>query len=265
MLYVGILATGALIGGTTSDEDLLGLSIEQLGQVQVTATSRHASRLADTPASVYVIEGERIRSLGIRTLPEALRLAPNLQVAQVNAAAFAVSARGLKTSLSNKMLVLVDGRPVYTPLFAGVLWDMQDVPMADVDRIEVVSGPGAAAWGANAVNGVINVVMRPASESRGVTRRPGPRKMAAASTSGRPSTWRRGRCASMASAASTTPASRPPASRSTTPGPSTRSDSAETGWSARRTCASRPMRSGRNHPSAHSARSARPATTSWLA
>lgn len=167
MLYVGILATGALIGGTTSDEDLLGLSIEQLGQVQVTATSRHASRLADTPASVYVIEGERIRSLGIRTLPEALRLAPNLQVAQVNAAAFAVSARGLKTSLSNKMLVLVDGRPVYTPLFAGVLWDMQDVPMADVDRIEVVSGPGAAAWGANAVNGVINVVMRPASESRG--------------------------------------------------------------------------------------------------
>jgi iron complex outermembrane receptor protein len=153
--------------GVPDPDDLLGLSIEQLGGVEVTATSRRASRLADTPASVHVIDGEQIRALGIRTLPEALRLAPNLHVARINAAGYAVSARGLKTSLSNKMLVLVDGRPIYTPLFAGVLWDMQDVPIADVDRIEVVSGPGAAAWGANAVNGVINIVTRPAREAQG--------------------------------------------------------------------------------------------------
>lgn len=161
-----VLATGAA-GAAEPADQLLALSIEELGQVEVTATSRRASRLADTPASVYVIQGEQIRALGIRSLPEALRLAPNLHVAQINAAGYAASARGMKTSLSNKMLVLVDGRPIYTPLFAGVLWDMQDVPMADVDRIEVVSGPGAAAWGANAVNGVINIVTRPAHESRG--------------------------------------------------------------------------------------------------
>jgi outer membrane receptor protein involved in Fe transport len=148
-------------------DDLLALSLEQLGDVEVTATSRRASRPADTPASVHVIGVGQIRALGICTLPEALRLAPNLHVARINASGYAVSARGMKTSLSNKMLVLIDGRPIYTPLFAGVLWDMQDVAMADVERIEVVSGPGAAAWGANAVNGVINIVTRSARESPG--------------------------------------------------------------------------------------------------
>lgn len=169
LLLGALLAASPLPDPPPSDpsDALLGLSLEQLGDVQVTATSRRASRLADTPASVYVIDGETIRALGIRSLPEALRLAPNLQVARINAAGYAVSARGMKTSLSNKMLVMVDGRPIYTPLFAGVLWDMQDVPMADIDRIEVVSGPGAAAWGANAVNGVINIVTRPVKELAG--------------------------------------------------------------------------------------------------
>lgn len=146
---------------------LLALSLEQLGDVQVTATSRRASRLSDTPASVFVIHGDEIRQLGIRSLPEALRLAPNLHVARINASSYAVSARGMKTSLSNKLLVMIDGRPIYTPLFAGVLWDMQAVLIEDIDRIEVVSGPGAAAWGANAVNGVINIVSRPTRELSG--------------------------------------------------------------------------------------------------
>lgn len=146
---------------------LLGLSLEQLGDVKVTATSRRASRLTDTPASVFVIQGDELRALGIRSLPEALRLAPNLQVARINARSYAISARGTKTSLSNKLLVMIDGRPIYTPLFAGVLWDMQDVLIEDIDRIEVVSGPGAAAWGANAVNGVINIVTLPARETSG--------------------------------------------------------------------------------------------------
>jgi iron complex outermembrane receptor protein len=161
------LALPARAGDASDDDKLLGLSLEQLGDVQVTATSRRATRLADTPASVYVIQGDDLRALGIRTLPEALRLAPNLNVAQINGAGYAVSARGLKTSLSNKLLVMIDGRTIYTPLFAGVLWDMQAVPIQDIDRVEVVSGPGAAAWGANAVNGVINIVTRPVQELDG--------------------------------------------------------------------------------------------------
>ena len=146
---------------------LLALSLEELDEVKVTTASPRAERLSDAPASVFVIHRDDIRRLGIHSLPEALRLAPNLQVARINASSHAVTARGLKTDLGNKLLVMIDGRPIYTPLFAGVLWDMQRVPMGEIDRIEVVSGPGAAAWGANAVNGVINIVTRPATEAVG--------------------------------------------------------------------------------------------------
>jgi len=102
------------------------------------------------------------------TLPEALRLAPNLEVARVSASTYAISARGFNNSLGNKLLVLIDGRTVYTPLFSGVFWDAQDVLLEDVDRIEVISGPGATLWGANAVNGVINVITRPAANTQGL-------------------------------------------------------------------------------------------------
>ena len=165
-----LAAPPVLAGAGTSDDaldQLLSLSLEELGEVTVTTASPRAERLADAPASVFVIHRDDIRRLGIHSLPEALRLAPNLQVAQVNASAHAVTARGLKTELGNKLLVMNDGRPIYTPLFAGVLWASQRIPMEDIDRIEVVSGPGAAAWGANAVNGVINIVMRPATEAVG--------------------------------------------------------------------------------------------------
>jgi iron complex outermembrane receptor protein len=161
------IAPRARADAASDQASLLNLSLEQLGDVKVTATSRRATPLSDTPASVYVIQGDDLRALGIRTLPEALRLAPNLQVAQINSAGYAVSARGMKTSLSDKLLVMIDGRPIYTPLFAGVLWDQQRVLVEDIERIEVVSGPGAAAWGANAVNGVINIVMRPARDTSG--------------------------------------------------------------------------------------------------
>ena len=124
---------------------LLALSLEELDEVKVTTASPRAERLSDAPASVFVIHRDDIRRLGIHSLPEALRLAPNLQVARINASSHAVTARGLKTDLGNKLLVMIDGRPIYTPLFAGVLWDMQRVPMGEIDRIEVVSGPGAAA------------------------------------------------------------------------------------------------------------------------
>lgn len=158
---------GASASPLEDPAELLDLSLEQLGDLEVTAASRRGTKLTETAASVHVLRGDDLRRLGIRSLPEALRLAPNLHVAHINAAGYAVSARGLKTSLSNKLLVMVDGRPIYTPLFAGVLWDMQAVLIEDVERIEIVSGPGAASWGANAVNGVINVVLRPAAQTEG--------------------------------------------------------------------------------------------------
>ncbi|KFN50655.1 hypothetical protein P873_05705 [Arenimonas composti TR7-09 = DSM 18010] len=166
----GLLAApGAATADTGRDalDDLLERSLEDLADVEVTGGSRRAHRLEDSAASVFVIHRDDLRRHGIRSLPEALRLAPNLAVARLHASGYAVSARGMKTELGNKLLVLIDGRPVYTPLFGGVLWDMQAVPVEEIERIEVVSGPGAAAWGANAVNGVINIVTRPAIETAG--------------------------------------------------------------------------------------------------
>lgn len=147
--------------------DLADLSLEELANLQITSVSRRAERLADAPASVYVITAADIRRSGATSLPEALRLAPNLQVARIDASQYAISARGFNNSIGNKLLVLVDGRTVYTPLFSGVFWDQQDVMLEDVERIEVISGPGGTLWGANAVNGVINVITRAAGDTQG--------------------------------------------------------------------------------------------------
>ncbi|HEU4600358.1 MAG TPA: TonB-dependent receptor [Steroidobacteraceae bacterium] len=149
-------------------KDLDRLSIEQLSQVEVTSVFKRPEPINRTPASVYVITQEEIRRSGAVTLPEALRLAPNLEVARLDAASYAVSARGFNTyQASNKLLVLIDGRSVYTPLHAGVYWDQQQLLLQDVERIEVISGPGGTLWGANAVNGVINIITRSAWHSEG--------------------------------------------------------------------------------------------------
>lgn len=146
---------------------LVDLSLEQLANIEVTSVSRKRERLAGAAASAYVITGEDIRRSGATSLPEALRLAPNLQVARVNADSYAISARGFNSTTANKLQVLIDGRIVYTPLYSGVFWDVQDVMLADVERIEVISGPAATLWGGNAVNGVINVITRSAQDSQG--------------------------------------------------------------------------------------------------
>ena len=150
--------------------DFADLSIEELANIQVTSVSRKPERLQDAPAAVFVITHEDIRRAGARSLPEALRLAPNLQVAQISSYGHAISARGLNgsnNSAPNKLLVMIDGRSVYAPLFSGVFWDMQDVMLEDVERIEVISGPGGTMWGVNAVNGVINITTRSARETQG--------------------------------------------------------------------------------------------------
>ena len=149
------------------DADFASLSLEELGNIEITSVSRKAEMLRDTPASVYVIRGNEIRRAGAQTLPEALRLAPNLHVARVDARNYAVSARGFNNPFQNKMLVMIDGRTIYSPLFSGVFWDAHDLVMPDIERIEVISGPGATVWGANAVNGVINIITRSADRTQG--------------------------------------------------------------------------------------------------
>lgn len=146
------------------------LSIEELANIDVTSVSRRPERLQDAPASVYVITADDIRRSGARNLFEALNLAPNLQVARGSNANYFISARGMNgtsNSPANKLLVMIDGRSVYSPLFSGMFWDEPDVMLEDVERIEVISGPGGTLWGVNAVNGVINITTRHARDTQG--------------------------------------------------------------------------------------------------
>jgi iron complex outermembrane receptor protein len=148
--------------------ELKRLNVEDLMNIEVMSVARHPERLLDAAAAIQVITTEGIRRSGAVTLPEALRLADSLQTAQRGARGWAISARGFNTDLANKLLVMIDGRTVYTPLFSGVFWEAQDYLLEDVERIEVVSGPGGTLWGANAVNGVINVITRKAADTQGL-------------------------------------------------------------------------------------------------
>ena len=147
--------------------DPLELSLEELMQVVVTSVSRKAQTLAETAAAAYVIRADDIRRSGASNIPEALRLAPGVQVSAIGANKWAVSIRGQADRFSNKLLVLVDGRSVYSPMFSGVVWETLDVPLENIERIEVIRGPGASIWGANAVNGVINIITRSAFDTQG--------------------------------------------------------------------------------------------------
>ena len=149
--------------------DLNQMSIEDLMNIEITSASRKEERVADVAAAVFVITRDDIRRSGMTTIPDLLRLAPGVQVAQINANKWAVSVRGFNGLFSNKLLVLVDGRSVYNRLFSGVIWHGEDMVLDDVDRIEVIRGPGAAMWGANAVNGVINIVTEPRPTRRAVS------------------------------------------------------------------------------------------------
>jgi iron complex outermembrane recepter protein len=151
-----------------SQENLKQMSLEQLGQLEVTTFSKTPTPLHDTPAALYVITSEEILRSGVTTIPDALRLAPGVEVGHLSSTTWAVSIRGLQNNFSKSVLVLIDGRNVYTPLFAGVYWDVQDLPLEDIDRIEVIRGPAGTIWGPNSANGVINIITRRASDSKGV-------------------------------------------------------------------------------------------------
>jgi iron complex outermembrane receptor protein len=164
LLAVGWMSAAS---ATASRASLADLSLEELSNIEVTSVSKQAERLSDAAAAVFVITADDVRRSGATRLFDALRLAPNLHVAEVSATGGTVSARGFASSSANKLLVLIDGRSVYTPLFSGVFWDVQNVMLEDIERIEVISGPGGTLWGVNAVNGVVNVITKSARDTPG--------------------------------------------------------------------------------------------------
>ena len=167
-----MIALAPSLACAQSVQDLQHMSIDELSNIDVSSVTKTAQPLSDAPGAIYVITHDDIIRSGAQSIPEILRLAPNLQVDQTSASNYVITARGFSgnnaaEAFSDKLLVLIDGRSVYTPLFSGVYWDMQDVLPEDIERIEVISGPGATLWGANAVNGVINIITRKSSDTQG--------------------------------------------------------------------------------------------------
>ena len=163
---VGFFAAPSL-RAAPADYGLSELSLEELMQIEVTLATRRPQKVSRSAAAVSVVTRDELLRAGVRTLPDALRLVPGLQVARIDGGKWIVTARGFAGLFANKLLVLIDGRSVYTPLFSGVFWESQDVQIEDIDRVEVIRGPGGTLWGANAVNGIINIVTRHAAESAG--------------------------------------------------------------------------------------------------
>src|ERR1700693_3565810 len=160
-------AIGAMAQTQGSPDDLSKLSIEALMNVEVTSVSKREQKLSQAAAAIFVIGQEEIRRSSATNIPDLLRMVPGLEVAQINANTWAISSRGFNSPFANKMLMLIDGRSVYSPTFSGVFWDIQDTILEDIDRIEVIRGPGATVWGANAVNGVINIITKSAADTQG--------------------------------------------------------------------------------------------------
>jgi iron complex outermembrane receptor protein len=152
---------------TDEDTDFTQFSLEELKDVVIVSVSKKPEKVSDVAAAVYVITQDEIRRSGVTSIPEALRLAPGVHVARITATDWAINIRGLNGQFAQNLLVLIDGRSVYTPVFSGVFWDIQDTVIEDIDRIEVIRGPGAALWGANAVNGVINIITKNAKDTQG--------------------------------------------------------------------------------------------------
>lgn len=163
---IGIFATSQ--AQQQRPTDLAEMSLEELMNLEITTVGKKEQKLSQVSGAVYVITQEDIRRSGATELPELLRLVPGVQVAQINGNTWAISIRGFNSRYSNKLLVMVDGRTVYSPNFSGVYWDMQNLLLEDIERIEIIRGPGGTLWGANAVNGVINVITKQAQETQGV-------------------------------------------------------------------------------------------------
>src|SRR5437016_14073453 len=180
ILHKSLLITVVLVFGLVSpswgesrqdNEEAVGhltqMSLEDLGDIEVTTASKEPVKATRTPAESYGITQEDIRRSGATSIPEVLRLAPGVDVARIDSDTWSIGVRGFGSSLSRSVLVLIDGRSVYTPLFAGVWWQVQDTPLEDIERIEVIRGPGGTIWGANAVNAVISIITKRAKDTHG--------------------------------------------------------------------------------------------------
>src|SRR5436309_15136834 len=166
--FLSVLLAGSTVAQNPRNvPDVTAMSMEDLMNLQVTSVSKRTQKVADAAAAIFVLTQEDIRRSGATSIPEALRLVPGLEVARIDQNKWAIGSRGFNGRFDNKLLVLIDGRSVYTPLFSGVYWNVQDVMLEDVDRIEVIRGPGATLWGANAVDGVINIITKPTQSTQG--------------------------------------------------------------------------------------------------
>lgn len=163
-LMTAWLSTSAL---AEQSPDFLQVSLDQLADIEVTSVSKKSEKASEAPAAIHVITQEDIRRSGATSIPETLRMVPGISVARAGTSQWAITARGFSDQFANKLLVLMDGRSVYSPIFSGVWWDEQDTPLEDIERIEVIRGPGATLWGANAVNGVINIITKHAKDTNG--------------------------------------------------------------------------------------------------
>jgi iron complex outermembrane receptor protein len=166
-LFVGMIPAVGADSPSVDPSELINLSLEQLMNIEVTSVSKKAQKISNSAAAIFVITEEDIRRSGATSIPDILRMVPGLDVARIDSSRWAVAARGFNGRFANKLLVLMDGRTVYDPGFSGVFWDLQDTLLEDVDRIEVIRGPGATLWGANAVNGVINIITKHAGDTQG--------------------------------------------------------------------------------------------------
>ena len=161
------LTSAWAVEASAQDDNYIAFSLEELLDVEVTSVSKKSEKLIDIGAAVYVIRGDEILRSGAKSLPEVLSRVPGIEARQIDGNKWAISARGFNDRFANKLLVLLDGRTLYTPVFSGVFWDLQDLVLADIDRVEVIRGPGATVWGANAVNGVINIITKNAKDTLG--------------------------------------------------------------------------------------------------
>src|ERR1041384_55646 len=166
-LLIWLSAAQCGLAAEKTAADYANMTLEQLLNEPVTSVAKKEQRVFEAPAAIYVITEEEIRRSGLDSIPEILRLAPGLDVAQITANQWGISSRGFNGLYANKLLVLIDGRSVYSPIFSGVNWDSQDTLIEDIERIEVIRGPGATLWGANAVNGIINVITKNARDTQG--------------------------------------------------------------------------------------------------
>jgi iron complex outermembrane recepter protein len=175
LLLSAVVATSS--PAQQSTQDLTNISIENLMNIEVTSVSRK-EQLSRTASAVFVISQEDIRQSGATNIPDLLRMVPGMDVAQINASTWAISARGMNGQFSSDLLVMLDGRNVYTPSFGGVFWDTLDLPLENIERIEVIRGPGGSIWGENAVNGGVNIIQKKAGDSRGMLVAAGGRRRA---------------------------------------------------------------------------------------